>query len=318
MPPKAKASTSAAENEPAAKKSKTSSACFSLVATKQPFCKKGTADGEVQKPRYAAVLADGTLLVTSILGIAGFIKVFSSASGAFLHQVPLGDMQMPISVASDVGTHLRNGITEGGCIYVSLAKCKERRFAVAKAHLRGSALECLSMHRDAFLQTEDMTVSASHLFVADRDRCQVLMFDKDDLSAAVRRIGFQRKNPLDKEPGGLWSPWGVALHGDELFVSDMSGTKCISVYSQADGSFRRAFGAASNAAGLSFVGDFLLVAEYSGKQIQILGVDGEQLRVVPMPNARGLKGIAADPERDRVFVTDFLKQQVDVLTLEDA
>ena len=200
--------------------------------------------------------------------------------------------------------------------YVSLA-CKERRFAVVKARLLGCALECLSMHRDEKLQTEDMTVSVSHLFVADRDRCQVLMFDKDDLplpcvgSASRERIRSTRAR------------WAVVAVGRgaarrRALVSDMSGTKCISVYSQADGSFRRAFGAASNAAGLSFVGDFLLVAEYSGKQIQILGVDGEQLRVVPMPNARGLKGIAADPERDRVFVTDFLKQQVDVLTLEDA
>jgi len=116
-------------------------------------------------------------------------------------------------------------------------------------------------------------------------------------------------------PGQFNEPTGIALAGNEVFVSDSRNTR-IQVF-DLDGNFKRLFGEKGGAAGqlnrpmnMTIAGDELYVAEFFNDQIQIYGLDGEFRRSVGKAGSAGGEmrapgGVAVNAD-GALFVADFL------------
>ena len=129
------------------------------------------------------------------------------------------------------------------------------------------------------------------------------------------------------KPGQFNEPTGIALQGDEVFVSDSRNTR-IQVF-DLDGHFKRLFGQKGDAPGqlnrpmnLALHGDELYVADYFNDRIQIYGLDGTFHRSVGESgagngqfNAPG--GVAVTANGD-IWVADFYNQRVQLLTPDGA
>ncbi len=118
--------------------------------------------------------------------------------------------------------------------------------------------------------------------------------------------------------GQFSDPTGIAVAGDELFVSDARNGR-IQVF-DLDGNFRRQFGTDGDAPGqlgrpmnLRVAGGELYVAEYWNDRIQVFGLDGTPKRIIggsgERPgqfNAPGGVAVAANGD---LFVADFHNQR---------
>ena len=88
-----------------------------------------------------------------------------------------------------------------------------------------------------------------------------------------------------EKPGQFNEPTGIALAGNEVFVSDSRNTR-IQVF-DLEGNFKRLFGEKGEASGhlnrpmnLTIAGDELYVAEFFNDRIQVYGLDGEFRRSI--------------------------------------
>ena len=120
-------------------------------------------------------------------------------------------------------------------------------------------------------------------------------------------------------PGQFNDPTGIAVTGDEVFVSDARNAR-IQVF-DFDGRFKRQFGSKGDAPGqlgrpmnLSIAADEIYVADYWNDRVQVFGLDGTPRRAIGRAgdgqgdfNAPG--GVAVAPGGD-LFVVDFYNQRV--------
>jgi len=118
------------------------------------------------------------------------------------------------------------------------------------------------------------------------------------------------------------APIGIAIAGDEIFVSD-SGRHRIEVFGR-DGRPRRTFGSRGEGAGhldrpmhIDIRNDRLYVAEYLNDRIQIFSLAGESLALIGGPGSGAAKfdaaaGVAVDSD-GRLYVADFYNQRVQLL-----
>jgi hypothetical protein len=123
-------------------------------------------------------------------------------------------------------------------------------------------------------------------------------------------------------PGQFSDPTGIAVAGDEVFVSDSRNGR-IQVF-DLDGHFKRQFGAPGEKPGqlgrpmnLAVYGNELYVAEYFNDRVQVFALDGTPKRVIGKSgsgagefNAPG--GVAVASNGD-LFVADFYNQRVQQL-----
>ena len=104
---------------------------------------------------------------------------------------------------------------------------------------------------------------------------------------------------------------GLATIGDELVACDTHGDRLL--FFSSGGSFLRSVGSRGTAPGqfidpigVAVAHGRLYVAERRGKRVQVMSLKGESLQVLPTPNKGRPIGIAADPERVRLYViTEF-------------
>lgn len=124
-------------------------------------------------------------------------------------------------------------------------------------------------------------------------------------------------------PGKLQAPIGIALAGDEVFVSD-AGTHRIVVYDRT-GQFRRAFGGEGSGGGqlarpmhITIRDDRLYVAEYGNDRGQVFDLDGESLATLGSsgsdPASFDAPGGVAVDDSGRLYVADFFNHRVQIRT----
>ena len=121
------------------------------------------------------------------------------------------------------------------------------------------------------------------------------------------------------DPGQFHDPTGIAVAGDEVFVSDSRNGR-IQVFGL-DGTFKRAFGRPGEAPGelgrpmnLTVAGGELYVPEYFNDRIQVFALDGAPKRVIGGPGAGPGQfdapgGVAVAANGD-LFVADFYNQRI--------
>jgi DNA-binding beta-propeller fold protein YncE len=123
-------------------------------------------------------------------------------------------------------------------------------------------------------------------------------------------------------PGEFNDPTGIAVAGDEVFVSDSRNGR-IQVF-DLEGRFKRQFGSPGKEPGrigrpmnLTVHGNELYVAEYFNDRVQVFALDGTSKRIIGKTgsgpgelNAPG--GVAVAPDGD-LFVADFYNQRVQQL-----
>ena len=148
--------------------------------------------------------------------------------------------------------------------------------------------------------------------------------------------------PLAKEPpyafvlawggkgageGRFDDPTGVAVAGDEVFVSDARNGR-IQVFGL-DGRFRRAFGKPGSGPGalgrpmnLTVRGGALYVAEYFNDRIQVFALDGTPLRTIGKagagPGAFNAPGGVAVGPGGALYVADFYNHRIQKITAQGA
>ena len=128
-----------------------------------------------------------------------------------------------------------------------------------------------------------------------------------------------------EKPGQFNEPTGIALAGNEIFVSDSRNTR-IQVF-DLDGNFKRMFGEQGDAPGqlnrpmnLTIAGDELYVAEFFNDRIQVYGLDGKFRRSIGKAGSAGGEmsapgGLAVNADGE-LFVADFFNQRVQQLTAD--
>ncbi len=113
-------------------------------------------------------------------------------------------------------------------------------------------------------------------------------------------------------PGRFNDPTGVAVAGDEVFVSDARNGR-IQVF-DLDGNFKRQFGGLGRPMNLAVAGGELYVADYWNDRIQVFGLDGTPKRIVGSagsgPGQFDAAGGVAVASNGDLFVADFYNQRV--------
>ncbi|MCH9017513.1 MAG: 6-bladed beta-propeller [Chloroflexi bacterium] len=127
-----------------------------------------------------------------------------------------------------------------------------------------------------------------------------------------------------EKPGQFNEPTGIALAGNEVFVSDSRNTR-IQVF-DLEGNFKRLIGEKGEAPGqlnrpmnLTIAGGELYVAEFFNDRIQVYGLDGEFRRSIGKAGSAGGEmsapgGVAVDA--DGVLKADLLADAVHIAELE--
>ncbi|MGH7564169.1 MAG: 6-bladed beta-propeller [Gemmatimonadota bacterium] len=124
-------------------------------------------------------------------------------------------------------------------------------------------------------------------------------------------------------PGQFNHPIGIAIAGDEVFVSD-AGNDRIQVFDR-EGRFLRQFGQPGNGPGqlgrpmlMDAGGGKLHVAEYLNDRVQVFGLDGTPLGVVGSsgsgPGQLDAPGGVAVDAHGRMYVADFFHHRVQLLS----
>ena len=113
-------------------------------------------------------------------------------------------------------------------------------------------------------------------------------------------------------PGQFHDPTGIAVAGDEAFVSDARNGR-IQVFGH-DGVFRREFGKLGRPMNLSIFGDTLYVADYWTDRVEVFGLDGTHRVTIGRSGAGPGEfdapgGVAIGKDGD-LFVVDFYNQRV--------
>ncbi|MEE8265305.1 MAG: NHL repeat-containing protein, partial [Acidiferrobacterales bacterium] len=120
-------------------------------------------------------------------------------------------------------------------------------------------------------------------------------------------------------PGQFNDPTGIAIAGNEVFVSDARNGR-IQVF-DLDGKFKRQFGSKGDGPGqlgrpmnLTIAGDELYVADYWNDRIQVFGLDGTPHRLIGRagsgPGEFDAPGGVAVAANGDLFVVDFYNQRV--------
>lgn len=108
------------------------------------------------------------------------------------------------------------------------------------------------------------------------------------------------------EPGCLEYPCGIALKGEEVFVTEY-GNHRVSVFTKR-GIFVRILGSEGKAPGqffeprgIAIIRGWVVVTE--ARRIQVLSPEGDSRQVLDVPGAGSLWGVCRD-EQSRAYVTD--------------
>ncbi|KAL1521419.1 hypothetical protein AB1Y20_021083 [Prymnesium parvum] len=177
---------------------------------------------------------------------------------------------------------------------------------------------------------QGMALAAGLLLVADFWSHRVLVYDAE--LRFLHAFGSE-----GNEGGQLCKPTGIAVHAAEVFVAD-SGNGRVQVYTLG-GAFRRAIGARfeppsarrrsreregefANPRGVAIAalpsGALLLVAEFGGKRVHLLRLDGALLQTCVPPAGGGLCGVCLSPDGAAVYVADGTSPQLHEFGLSDA
>lgn len=113
-------------------------------------------------------------------------------------------------------------------------------------------------------------------------------------------------------PGRFNDHTGIAVAGDEVFVSDARNGR-IQVF-DLDGNFKRQFGGLGRPMNLAVAGGELYVADYWNDRLHVFGLDGTPIRIVGSagsgPGQFNAPGGVAVASNGDLFVADFYNQRV--------
>jgi len=166
-----------------------------------------------------------------------------------------------------------------------------------------------------FNAPEGLALHAGILYVADEGNHRVVLLDAPTLKW---RGAFGSRGSAD---GEFCHPVGLTVLDGEVYVRDANNHR-IQVFSPA-GEFRRAFGAKGSdrgkfiyPTGMAAVGSGrLLVSEAGAGRVQMLTKYGEPLDELPLPCAGKLYGMCVNEQSSTVFVADYGKHRLHVLSL---
>ena len=301
--------------------------CFTIHLPVGYIIPAGSALDETKRtasPFKAAALPNGETLIISD-DAAGFVKEYDANGRCIRDLSPLpptpglGQTSLAICASND---HLFVY-----CLTAGLSKGKLVRLRLSDGVIIDEA------GNDEFLSFDDLLASIHQespsnpnlgnpcacvhaegvLYVADTHHDRVVLFDTDPFLDFRSSFGSRGEGP-----GQFQNPNGVAIFGDECFVSDRRNRR-IQVFTT-DGSFVRAFPTpARNRGGRR--GPKALAIDSSGRllvveadTVAVLTRTGELLQLLPIAGSERLTGIALSATTT-AFVTECEQGKVHVLDL---
>jgi|UniRef100_A0A7S3B2E5 sugar lactone lactonase YvrE len=156
-----------------------------------------------------------------------------------------------------------------------------------------------------------MSCAGGVLYVADTHNHRIALFDTDPF--LTWRGSFGRRGDA---PGEFINPNGIALYGDECFVSDRRNNR-IQVLAL-DGTFLRLFASPARSRGGRGPRDLTIDANgrlfvVEADTVAILTCAGEVLQLLVLPGSERLTGITLSVSR--AFVTECERAALHVLEL---
>ncbi len=264
------------------------------------------AEGEEPLIKPAGVAMSGNRVYVADAG-AGTVRIFDRYGrdkGRIVLPGTNGAIAGPIAIAIDDADRLAVVDSVSGRVLVLSAAASESPevlFALGGEVPDAAPARAVSV---AFVRRE--------FYVADTADSSVKVYDED--GALVRQLGYVAGESSEEHPGG------VMATADSVFVSDTSSGRVVELDSETGDFVGEWPDTYTLPRGLTAVGDGFALADVLGQAVYVCDQAGARTHTInaeAVPEAEFglLEGVAWDPAKSRLYVTDSVTHRVGVFNV---